>query len=70
MEKTRLKTRLNQILLDRGMSKKQLSALTGISPTSVTQHSNNRDGLSWASIAIYCETLGIQPGELLEYDHE
>lgn len=58
--------KLWKILIDKGMTKEQLRIAIGSSSATITTMGKGGN-ISMGVIARICETLGVQPGDILEY---
>jgi DNA-binding Xre family transcriptional regulator len=61
--------RLWKILIDRGMTKEQLRLKAGLSPTTIAAMGKG-EGISPKVLGRICEALGVQPGDIMEYEQE
>lgn len=65
-----IKWRLAAVMADREIDYKELAALTGLAPTTVSTHKNLKRmpaRLDSNTLDRYCKALECQPGELLRY---
>ena len=58
--------KLWKLLIDKDMKKKDLCALSGISPSSLTKMGKNGH-VTTEVLAKICKALDCQPGDVLEY---
>ncbi len=65
-----LKTRLKEVLSERGMTQKELSIQSGIRPNAISEIAKNtRDTINREHIGKIAATLGIKdPNELLYFE--
>ncbi len=61
--------KLWKILIDRGMTKEQLRLSAGLSPTTVAAMGKG-EGISPKVLSRICEALGVQPGDIMEYESD
>ena len=64
---TAVKLRLKEILQEKNISQKELSAMTGLSENSISRLTIGVTSIRMDSIDAICTALNIQPGELISY---
>lgn len=65
-----IKWRLAAVMADREMDYKDVAALTGLNPSTVSGHKNLREmpsRLDRKTLNLYCKALKCEPGDLLRY---
>ena len=61
--------RLDRVMLERKISLNQLAEQVGITNANLSKIKNNRvNAIRFSTLAAICETLGCQPGDILEYE--
>ena len=61
--------RLDRVMLERKISLNQLAEQVGITNANLSKIMNNRvNAIRFSTLAAICETLGCQPGDILEYE--
>ena len=61
--------RLDRVMLERKISLNQLAEQVGITNANLSKIKNNRvNAIRFSTQAAICETLGCQPGDILEYE--
>ena len=61
--------RLDRVVLERKISLNQLAEQVGITNANLSKIKNNRvNAIRFSTLAAICETLGCQPGDILEYE--
>ncbi len=71
MNKLHVVFRLNEILTERGMNPRQLSAISGIHyRTALNIFHNETHGISLDVISRICEALTVPPGDLFKMEPE
>ncbi len=56
-------------MLERKISLNQLAEQVGITNANLSKIKNNRvNAIRFSTLAAICETLGCQPGDILEYE--
>ena len=61
--------RLDRVMLERKISLNQLAEQGGITNANLSKIKNNRvNAIRFSTLAAICETLGCQPGDILEYE--
>lgn len=62
---------LDELLASRGMTLRDLSALTGISTVNLSVLKNNRGrAIRFSTLAALCAVLGCEVGDLLRVSHD
>ena len=64
-----IRLRSDRVMLERKISLNQLAEQVGITNANLSKIKNNRvNAIRFSTLAAICETLGCQPGDILEYE--
>ena len=67
-----IRWRLAVVMAERNISNKELAALTGMHPTSISKIKTRRrlTRIDEDTLNLLCEALNCQPGDLMVYDKD
>lgn len=64
-----IKINLDQVMLERKISSKELAEKVGITPANLSiLKTGKARGIRFATLEKICQTLNCEPGDILEYD--